>query len=217
MQFHNKHKNTRHKTENREQPITQHNIETQPHGITTPQPTSREISRLHYNNMESASPSEILERYHSAVKIQYVTEIPLNPQAELQSKNFSGKKASLLRLKEFQEKHGMVEDEIVDHAKEWKQLEDIAKGTKEPVNVRTIYPTLGWVLIRDLSQAFYDSVLMDDAEWFREKFQREVGKDEEVLNQWNFFVEFFVGPTVFECWRNCGGEHLVEFTHTSQT
>eukprot|EP00586_Coscinodiscus_wailesii_P014267 CAMPEP_0172511768 /NCGR_PEP_ID=MMETSP1066-20121228/238809_1 /TAXON_ID=671091 /ORGANISM="Coscinodiscus wailesii, Strain CCMP2513" /LENGTH=205 /DNA_ID=CAMNT_0013291289 /DNA_START=45 /DNA_END=659 /DNA_ORIENTATION=- len=165
-----------------------------------------------------STPAEILEKYETAVNITYasdVSQLP-NPRAEEQAARMNAKTYKKRMLEECMTGNEMKIDDTVDHMTEWLKLKNRNGDDESIITVRMLYPCLGWVLIRDLSQAFYDSVWSDNADWFRKQFQRDVGKEEEVMNQWTFFVEHFGGPNVFEAWRNAGGEDLVEFTHTSQ-
>lgn len=112
-------------------------------------------------------------------------------------------------------------DVVVDHVAAWKKVqckidESHTKGLSrkniDELVYKQLFSVIGLRGLQAISKNFYERV-WNDADWFRRQFVEANPIEEEIVNQWTFFVQFLGGPKAFEMWRSRLGEEAMILKH----
>lgn len=113
-------------------------------------------------------------------------------------------------------------DVQLDHVAEWKKVQKMIDESKvggmssksiDRLVFSNLFSVIGLRGLQSISKNFYERV-WNDEDWFRGQFVEANPIEEEIVNQWTFFVQFLGGPKVFEMWRSRLGEDAMLLKHS---
>jgi truncated hemoglobin YjbI len=110
----------------------------------------------------------------------------------------------------------------IDHVSEWKKvcqlieeakIKQLPRKSLDQLVYSRLFSVIGLRGLQSISRNFYERVWGDE-DWFRGQFVNANPMEEEIVNQWTFFVQFLGGPAAFELWRSRFGEGAMLLKHS---